>query len=301
MSTIDSYIHRKVVVLHQESLAKQAALAMCEQNIGCVLVCNKNSELLGIVTDRDLACSVATSSKGADLTLSEIMTPRPVCVDEDVELEAVIQLMQESGVRRIPVVKTLQGNKKRCVGIITLDDLIVSRLVNYDQLARIVRSQVRRKWAWYSPEHLRSTPVLRSEARAEQTLNHFYKIIAEKTRIPADLLPQVTQFLLGCVIRRLPYTGAAHFIAQLPKNIQEDLLDLPAGPDRSIDIKFMNNTLKSRYGFSEENAKSMISHFFPTLKKLVDPHEINHLEAQLPLDFRSLFEMKPTALRAGGM
>lgn len=291
MASIDSYIHRKIVILHQQTLARQAARAMCEQNVGCVLVSNVKGELVGIVTDRDLACAMSTSPVGAeDVPISEIMTPNPDSVDVSVDIERVARMMEESGIRRVPVVEQTADGRPRCVGLVTLDDIIASQAIDYDRVARIVRAQIRRKWVkhyWKGADMLAQS---RSEARREQTLNHFYKTVSEHAKIPAPFSNQVTQFLVGCLIRRLHYTGAAKFVAQLPGGMQEELLDLPAGPDRKISPMWMRQQIVDRFGFSDQTSASMVSGFFEALTRLISRDEIENLKAQLPEEFRALFK-----------
>lgn len=262
---------------------------MCDKNVGCVLVADVRGDLVGIVTDRDLACSMATAVEGVETPLSEIMTPRPVSIEVSADIEHVIHIMEESGIRRMPVVEPSPGGGNRCIGIVTLDDLVAAKMIDYDHLTRVIRAQIRRKWLKH---YWKSTDVLtesRSEAHMEQTLNRFYKTISERVEIPAESLVQVTQFLLGCLIRRLHYTGAAKFVAQLPKGLQEELLDLPAGPDRGVDRSFMHQELTSRFGFSEKTAHVVIERFFLALIDVVNREEMENVMAQLPEEFRVLF------------
>lgn len=289
MSSIESYIQKKVVILHKDATARQASRAMCERNVGCVLVGDVQGELVGIVTDRDLACSLATELEGVETHLAEVMTARPVSVDQSDDLSRVIHVMEESGIRRVPVVKQKPNGGSHCVGIITLDDLIASKKIDYDHLAQIVRSQMRKKAGRRLGGMTEMQNESRTEAHAEQTLNRFYKKISEHIEIPRVALPKVTQTLLGCLIRRMHYTGATKFVAQLPIALQEDLLDLPAGPDRRIDKAYMARELSSRFGFSDTNSDSVLHGFFRGLTDAVNPEEIENIMAQLPEELRELF------------
>lgn len=127
------------------------------------------------------------------------------------------------------------------------------------------------------------------EPHLAQTLNHFYNKILERVPLSYDVLVPVTHFLLGCLIRRIQCTAAANFIAQLPKAMQDELLSLPAGPDRSITPQSMIESLSTRFNFSQQLAGGMVENFFRTLKDLVDPKEIDNVLSQLPEDFRALF------------
>jgi signal-transduction protein with cAMP-binding, CBS, and nucleotidyltransferase domain len=89
MKSIQPFIHKKVIVLHDDATVEQAARAMREHQIGCILVSDHSSHIAGIVTDRDLVNGVlATGAKSLDqLNLAEVMTRNPLCVSEQADLK----------------------------------------------------------------------------------------------------------------------------------------------------------------------------------------------------------------------
>jgi CBS domain-containing protein len=137
-------LHPEVLVTLSEYLpAARAAEAMSRHAVGCVLVVSETGALRGILTDRDLALAVASDAELRSLPLSSLMTPNPVTVRTDEDIEAVIHRMEENGVRRIPVVEGASSGQLRCLGLITLDDLVLERRIDYDHLVRVLRGQVR--------------------------------------------------------------------------------------------------------------------------------------------------------------
>jgi uncharacterized protein (DUF2267 family) len=128
-----------------------------------------------------------------------------------------------------------------------------------------------------------------------QSLNRFYQRVAEKAGISADQTVELTQFLLGSILRRVSYTLAANFMAQLPRALHEDLLSLSPGPDRTITRDWIFLKLMSRFYLSEVQATSVLTHFYLALEEWVSPGEIRNLKAQLPPDLRELFEHKKVA------
>jgi CBS domain-containing protein len=283
------YIHRQIVILPQGTFARTAAKAMCEQNVGCVLVADLAGDLVGILTDRDLACALASSDSGAELSISEIMTPRPAYVEDSDDVQKVIRLMSESGIRRIPVVSWTSEGIKRCVGIITLDDLIARKTIDSNQLGKIVRAQMhRRRTQHYERRFSKASRPVETENRGPN-LNYFYSVLAERIQMPPEALVKLTRFLLGCVIRRIHHTTAAALIARLPMEMREELLGLPIGPDAQIDRDYMLSELKKRYQFSEQQAEEVLCGFFPTLLELVNRDEMELVLSQLHEEFRCMF------------
>jgi len=290
MLSIDPFIHRRLVILNDDTPAQVVAKAMRHNEIGCVLVTDGQGHLSGIVTDRDFACRWAADYAKVNVPISQIMTPEILEADENSSLNDIISLMETHGVRRIPIVRReAHGEKERIIGIVTLDDLIASGTIAPHHLAQIVRRQIGRRIE-LSPKFPKTAKSgRRSEAHVHQTLDRFYAYLTQVTGLSSEIVPQITSFLLGSLTMRVSATAAAHFIAQLPKPIQHSLLRLPPGPDRNTTVEWMIAELVSHYRFTEEFARSVFIQFLAGLQNLVDPGAIGNLKAQLPKEFRVLF------------
>ena len=135
--SLERFRRTKLVTLNRQAKAYQAARAMADNHIGAVLVSDPRG-LAGIVTDRDLALAVL--GHGLDPTatsLSEIMSEEVVTCDIGADLAQVARLMQEHGVRRIPVT-----DGGRAIELVTLDDLVVEGMVGPEALRAIVTAQL---------------------------------------------------------------------------------------------------------------------------------------------------------------
>lgn len=104
-----------------QDTVQDAARVMAERDCGCLPVVSdmESKEIVGVVTDRDLACRCLGEGKGADTRVSEVMSPDPSCCTPDSDLDEVERIMAERQVRRVPVVD--QNNC--CVGMIAQADL----------------------------------------------------------------------------------------------------------------------------------------------------------------------------------
>ena len=77
-------------------------------------------KLEGIVTDRDLCCTIVAGAQLAEATrVAEVMTSGPVTCAPENTLEDCERLMQKHQVRRIPIIDA-QG---RCIGIVAQADI----------------------------------------------------------------------------------------------------------------------------------------------------------------------------------
>lgn len=102
--------------------AQQVAKVMCDQNVGSIPVVKdqQTRELAGIITDRDLCCTVVAQGLDPKSTqIQQYMRQSPVSCREDEDLSNCEKSMQSHQIRRIPVV----DNKGCCIGIVSQADL----------------------------------------------------------------------------------------------------------------------------------------------------------------------------------
>jgi CBS domain-containing protein len=107
---------------------KNAAARMRAFGLGCLLV-RDDQELVGVITDRDVAVRVTASGKNARTTaVSEVMSPGIICCNEDQEVEEVGRMMEINQLHRLVLIDR-EGHP---TGIISLGDLARS---GYEELA----------------------------------------------------------------------------------------------------------------------------------------------------------------------
>ncbi len=99
-----------------------AARVMRREDVGPVPVVNdeQSKQLIGIVTDRDLAVRVVAESRDPNHTrVSDVMTTTIFACRPDDDLSSAIKAMEEHQIRRIPVV----DEDGRIAGIISEGDV----------------------------------------------------------------------------------------------------------------------------------------------------------------------------------
>jgi CBS domain-containing protein len=95
---------------------------MRREHIGPVPVISdeRSMEIIGVVTDRDLAIKVVAESRDPNrTTVGDVMTHTIVVCREDDDLSSAIAAMEEHQISRIPVI----DYDGRIVGIISHDDV----------------------------------------------------------------------------------------------------------------------------------------------------------------------------------
>ncbi len=109
------------VVLQPEQTVTDAACAMRDFAVGCVLVAGRR--LHGVITDRDIVVrAIAEARDPATVPLSDICSLDMAVVGPDDELGDAVTIMRRRAVRRLPVV---EGG--RAVGVVSLGDLALER------------------------------------------------------------------------------------------------------------------------------------------------------------------------------
>ncbi len=111
------------VRMHEGATVSEAARAMRDANIGALLV-ERDGQVSGIVTDRDLVVrALADGPAGANRRLKDVCTASVLSVGPDDDTDAVIALMRQQKIRRVPV---LDGGRD-AIGILSLGDLAIQR------------------------------------------------------------------------------------------------------------------------------------------------------------------------------
>ena len=98
---------------------QEAAQKMRALDIGCLPV-GKDDRLIGMVTDRDIACrAVAEGEDPAKTPVSEAMSKGVIYCFDDQDIGEASHLMEKKQIHRLPVL----NRQKRMVGIVSLGDL----------------------------------------------------------------------------------------------------------------------------------------------------------------------------------
>ena len=102
--------------------AQNVAIIMCEHNVGSVpvVVDQQSRKLTGIITDRDLCCSIIAQGLDPKTTPDQqYMRQNPVACRDGENLDGCERAMQKHQIRRIPVVDA----DGRCIGIVSQADI----------------------------------------------------------------------------------------------------------------------------------------------------------------------------------
>jgi len=120
---VSDVMTRKVRIARPDQTLQEVAQIMAEESVGCLPVGEKD-QLVGMITDRDIAVRAVAYAKAVDKTTVRDVMSREVkyCYDDD-PISSVAANMGDIQLHRLPVV----NHDKRLVGIIAIADI-----ANYD-------------------------------------------------------------------------------------------------------------------------------------------------------------------------
>jgi len=126
--SVDDWMSKNTETLSESRTVMDAAKIMTEKKIGSVIIIQKNfinkknSKILGIVTETDIARRVIAQNKNPDKTkVGKIMTQNPIIIEYNSSIMQASHIITKNKIKRIPV--TDHGI---LAGIFTITDLMAS-------------------------------------------------------------------------------------------------------------------------------------------------------------------------------
>jgi signal-transduction protein with cAMP-binding, CBS, and nucleotidyltransferase domain len=109
----------QAIALPADASVSEAVATMKQHRVGCILVM-EGSQLVGIFSERDFLLKAAGSGRAlADISLSEVMTPRPITLSPEHSIRFALHEMAVGGFRHIPLLRN-----RKPVGVISARDVI---------------------------------------------------------------------------------------------------------------------------------------------------------------------------------
>lgn len=107
-----------------EDTIRSVSQRMKDKNIGAVVIVGdqvrRGTEVVGIVTDRDLALSLGSGKATPETPIEDVMTKKVVTIWEDEGIFNATQYFLGKQIRRLPII----NHDNELVGIVTFDDIL---------------------------------------------------------------------------------------------------------------------------------------------------------------------------------
>jgi CBS domain-containing protein len=120
MQELSEVMNTDVQTVSPDDTIEEAAQEMRDGDFGLVPVV-EDEELVGVVTDRDIAIRAVAEGRDPSTLVREVMSEGVVWASEDDSIEDAARIMSDHQIRRLPIVDADQ----RLVGIVSLGDFAV--------------------------------------------------------------------------------------------------------------------------------------------------------------------------------
>ena len=110
---------RKCYTLSETDTVKVASQNLHEKKVGSMPVLDKNNNVVGIISERDLSQFIYTERFNSNLSVSQIMTKELVTCDLNTSVTELMNEMTEKKIRHILIMED-----KRLLGIVSIGDVV---------------------------------------------------------------------------------------------------------------------------------------------------------------------------------
>ena len=115
---------RKCFTLYESDTVKTASQNFHEKKVGCMPILDKNKNVIGILSERDLSQFIYTERFNTNLPVSQLMTKKLVTCDLNVSVTELMDEMTEKKIRHILIMED-----RKLLGIVSIGD-VVNHLIN---------------------------------------------------------------------------------------------------------------------------------------------------------------------------
>ena len=110
---------RKCYTLAESDTVKVASQNLHEKKVGSMPVLDKNNNVVGIISEKDLSQFIYTERFNSNLSVSQIMTKELVTCDLNTSVTELMNEMTEKKIRHILIMED-----KKLLGIVSIGDVV---------------------------------------------------------------------------------------------------------------------------------------------------------------------------------
>ena len=111
---------RKCYTLSETDTVKTASQNLHEKKVGCMPVLDKNKNVVGIISERDLSRLIYTEKFNMSLPVSKIMSKNLVSCDLNTSVTELMDEMTKKKIRHILIMED-----KNLLGIVSIGDVVI--------------------------------------------------------------------------------------------------------------------------------------------------------------------------------
>jgi CBS domain-containing protein len=129
----------KLIVISPDASVRQAAAMIADEQVGMLLVVDARRVLIGLLSERDIVRFIVARGNDALASgVSAAMAEIGLIASPDDPVADVMRQMTNQRARHVPVI-----SEHQLVGVISIGDILNSRLAEKDQEAAVLRDIAR--------------------------------------------------------------------------------------------------------------------------------------------------------------
>ena len=127
----------KVITIQPQQTVRQAVGLLAEHNIGALVVVDRSSSPVGIVSERDVVRSAARNERVFSEPVASLMTKDVIIGLPHDDLASVGHTMTERHIRHLPVMEA-----GKLVGIVSIGDVVKAQRDQYQGEVETLQTQI---------------------------------------------------------------------------------------------------------------------------------------------------------------
>jgi len=125
---------RECYTLNDTDTVKSASQNLHEKKVGCMPVLNKNKNVIGVISERDLSRFIYAEKFNTSLSVAEIMSKDLITCDLNTSVTELMEIMTEKKIRHILIMED-----KKLLGVVSIGDVVNHIIKKYEEENKSLR------------------------------------------------------------------------------------------------------------------------------------------------------------------
>jgi|TARA_B110000114_G_scaffold177984_1_gene210436 CBS domain-containing protein len=124
---VKSLSQRKCYTIELSASIQDTANKLTEHNIGVMPVVDNKSDVVGIVSERDVSRYVSTDNFNLSESVSKIMSKNIISCDLEISVSDLMETMTNQKIRHMPII-----DNSKLIGIVSIGDVVNHIIHKYE-------------------------------------------------------------------------------------------------------------------------------------------------------------------------
>ena len=132
---IKALTRRGCITASPDTPISKVVMLMAENNVGAIVITNKDAIVEGIVSERDIVREISINDDLGVLTAEGLMTKEVFSVSTQASSSELMHIMTNKKIRHLPII-----SDGKLLGIVSIGDVVKRILEKYENEAEQMRS-----------------------------------------------------------------------------------------------------------------------------------------------------------------